>query len=127
MWDNILAFGTRFIFNLSLSLLYLLKDQLMDLDFADINEFFKLLKDDSHLEEKLLPPYDDIIDHAQRIHISEDVFNELFQKHDTAPKSNRPAKPTKKLNKVVKKEEASETVKEEPNPEPKSLLIKTPE
>lgn len=64
MWDNILAFGTRFIFNLSLSLLYLLKEQLLDLDFADINEFFKLLKDDSHLEEKLLPPYDDIIDHA---------------------------------------------------------------
>lgn len=61
IWDNILAFGTRFIFNISLSILSLLKEKLMMLDFGDINEFFKSLKDDSHLEERFLPPFEVII------------------------------------------------------------------
>ena len=51
IWDNILAFGTRFMFNISLAILNLLKDQLLELDFNDINEFFKSLKDDSHLDK----------------------------------------------------------------------------
>ena len=49
-WDNILAFGTRFIFNISLALLSLMKEQLLELDFCEINEFFKSLKDDTHLD-----------------------------------------------------------------------------
>jgi hypothetical protein len=37
---------------------------LIELEFTDINEFLKCLKDDGHLEEKLLPPYEKIIEEA---------------------------------------------------------------
>jgi len=80
-WDNILAFGTRFIFNISLSLLSLLKDQLIELEFSLINDFFKSLKDDTHLENPLLPPYELIIEEAQKIYIGDDKINRLFVKH----------------------------------------------
>jgi len=55
VWDNLLAYGTRFLFNVSLAILFLLKDRLMDLEFSDINDFLKALKDDEHLEYKILP------------------------------------------------------------------------
>jgi hypothetical protein len=90
IWDNILAFGTRFIFNVSLSLLSLLRDQLIELDFGEINEFFKSLKDDSHLEEKLLPPTEQIIEGAQRIYITDEKITELFDKYAPIPKVIRP-------------------------------------
>lgn len=66
------------MFNISLSILSLLKDQLLDLDMCDINEFFKSLKDDSHLQSKLLPPYELIIQEAVKIYISDDKINTLF-------------------------------------------------
>lgn len=98
MWDNILAFGTRFIFNLSLAILGLLKDQLIELDFADINEFFKALKDDTHMNEKLLPPFEDIIEQAVRIHITDEILQELFLKHSPmAPITQQPLKIARKL------------------------------
>lgn len=50
IWDNLLAFGTRFMFNTSLAILKLLKEYLIDLEFNDINMFFTALKDDGHLE-----------------------------------------------------------------------------
>lgn len=62
IWDNLLAYGTRFLFNVSLAILFMLKDQLMDLDFSDINDYFKALKDDGHLDQNLLPPFEDIIE-----------------------------------------------------------------
>ena len=64
IWDNLLAFGTRFMFNICLAILKLLKDQLIELEFTDINEFLKALKDDGHLSEKLLPPVEQIIEEA---------------------------------------------------------------
>lgn len=110
MWDNILAFGTRFIFNLSLAILHMLKDQLMELDFGDINEFFKALKDDTHLEESLLPPYESIIENAVRIHITEEILNELFNKYSPASPSKRP--PT--LKKIARKPQKVESKLEIP-------------
>lgn len=103
LWDNILAFGTRFIFNISLSILSLLKDQLIELDFGDINEFFKSLKDDSHLEEKLLPPFEVIIQESVKIYISEDKMEQLFDKYKPMPKVQRPQ--PNPLKKLLKKEE----------------------
>jgi len=46
IWDNLLAYGTRFLFNTTLALLNLIKDKLMELDMAEIDEYFKLLKED---------------------------------------------------------------------------------
>ena len=45
-----MAYGTKFLFNVTLSLLKLLKNQLIELEFSEINEFFKELKDDRHLD-----------------------------------------------------------------------------
>ena len=70
-WDNILAFGTRFMFNISLSILQLLRTTLLDKEFAEIVEYFQMMKDDSHLDEKYLPPYELIIEGAINICISD--------------------------------------------------------
>ena len=64
IWDNLMAHGTKFILNVSLALLYLMKDELITLDMGGINEYFKKLKDDESCEYKLLPPYEDIIQEA---------------------------------------------------------------
>ena len=87
IWDNLLAYGTRFLFNASLAILYLLKEQLLELDFSDINDFFKALKDDEHLDQKLLPPFEEIIEQAQQIDIPNERIKELFDKHRPAPKA----------------------------------------
>lgn len=52
IWDNILAYGTRFLFNAALALLDLLRERLLVLEMGDINEFFKRLKDDDRTDEK---------------------------------------------------------------------------
>lgn len=44
IWDNLLAYGTRFLFNVSLSILKQVEYRLLELDMAEINEFFKLFK-----------------------------------------------------------------------------------
>jgi hypothetical protein len=46
IWDNLLAYGTRFLFNVSLSILKSVEYRLLELDMAEINEFFKLFKRD---------------------------------------------------------------------------------
>jgi hypothetical protein len=86
IWDNLLSYGTRFLFNVSLSILFLLKDQLLELDFEKINEFFTILKDDERQEHKYLPPFEDIIEQAQEIDIPHERFKELFNKFKPVPK-----------------------------------------
>jgi hypothetical protein len=67
---------------------------LLELEFALINDFFKDLKDDSHLENSLLPPYELIIEEAQKIYIPEDKIKKLFQRH--RPKPIKPVTPRPK-------------------------------
>jgi len=85
IWDNILAYGTRFLFNITLALLELLQDRLLTLDMCQIDEFFKLLKDDDHAEEKQLPPCELIIDTAQKIDIPKDELDDLLKRHEPKP------------------------------------------
>lgn len=61
IWDNLLASGTRFLFNVGLAILDILKEDLLGLDFADINEFFQLMKNDDHCDREILPPIEDVI------------------------------------------------------------------
>ena len=44
IWDNILACGTRFMFNVSLAILRSVEDALLELDMADMMDVFKLFK-----------------------------------------------------------------------------------
>ena len=41
IWDNILADGTKFFFKVALAILKLVEQELILLDFAEINEYFK--------------------------------------------------------------------------------------
>lgn len=43
-WDNILAYGTRFLFNMTLAILKSVETQLLELDMAEICEYMKLMK-----------------------------------------------------------------------------------
>lgn len=40
VWDNILAYGTRFVFNVALSILRALEHQLLDLSMEQLIKFF---------------------------------------------------------------------------------------
>ena len=77
------------MFNICLAILKLLKDQLIELEFTDINEFLKALKDDGHLSEKLLPPVEQIIEEAQKIYIPNEKLSFLFNKYKQKPKDIR--------------------------------------
>ena len=41
IWDNIMADGTKFFFKVALAILKLTENDLITLDFSEINEFFK--------------------------------------------------------------------------------------
>ena len=64
---------------------------MIQLDFSDINDFFKLLKDNDDLDQERsrLPPYEKIIEGAQQIYIPYEHLNELFQRHEPKVKSPR--------------------------------------
>ena len=44
IWDNILACGTRFLFNVSLAILHSVEDCLLELDMPEMMMLFKLFK-----------------------------------------------------------------------------------
>ena len=52
IWDNILACGTRFMFNVSLAILRSVEDRLLELDMAEINMVFKRFKRDEFVDEE---------------------------------------------------------------------------
>ena len=79
-WDNILAYGTRFIFNISLAVLQHLEDRLLEGGMVEILETLKALKRENG-EESLLPPVEETIEAAQRIHIPLERLRGLFAKH----------------------------------------------
>ena len=82
IWDNLMAHGTQFIFNVGIAILFLLKDKILALeDLGDINEYFKLLREDDSREEPQLPPYEDIITEAQGVVFPNERMLELFEKY----------------------------------------------
>jgi hypothetical protein len=46
IWDNIFAFGTRFLISAALAILKLIESELIKLDIDGINDYFKLLKNE---------------------------------------------------------------------------------
>lgn len=89
--DNILAYGTRFMFNLSLAVLQSLEPQLLECGMTEIMEAFKEFKEDNG-PDKLLPPVEELIEMAQKIYIPNERIKNLFSKHklkEPAPKKVR--------------------------------------
>lgn len=72
IWDNILAFGTRFIFSTALAILKLVENNLLGLNLGDINDFFKQLKDEDESKYRLLPDFEKIIIEAKKINITDE-------------------------------------------------------
>lgn len=90
IWDNIWASGTKFLFQAAIAILKLIKNDLIELSFGDINERFKKLKDDddrqvgSWTQQKLLPDFERIITEARSIKITDERIKALFQTFDQA-------------------------------------------
>lgn len=82
-WDNILAYGTRFLFNMTLAILKSVETQLLELDMAEICEFMKLMKqeDGQDQQDNILKPVEELIEDAQRIFIPNERLKALFRKH----------------------------------------------
>lgn len=72
IWDNILAYGTRFIFSAALAILKLVENNLMGLSMGDINDFFKEIKDEDESKYRLLPDFERIITEAKKINITDE-------------------------------------------------------
>jgi len=49
IWDNILVHGSIYIFKVSIAILKLVKDDLLELDMQGVNDFFKDFKNESFL------------------------------------------------------------------------------
>jgi hypothetical protein len=74
IWDNIFAYGTRFLLSAALAILKLIEKDLLHLGMGEINDYFKSLKDeDPHSQKyKLLPDFETIINESKRINITDD-------------------------------------------------------
>jgi hypothetical protein len=46
IWDNIFAYGTRFLLSVALAILKLIEKDLLKLGLGEINDYFKSLKDE---------------------------------------------------------------------------------
>lgn len=64
--DNILADGTKFFFKVSLAILKLIENDLIELDFTEMNEYFKKFKDEDGVGYNLLPNFELIITEAHK-------------------------------------------------------------
>ena len=51
IWDNILVFGTRFIFKVALAILKLLKNELLNKEMDEINQFFTSLNNQNQTDD----------------------------------------------------------------------------
>ena len=76
IWDNILADGTKFFFKATLAILRLVEQELLLLDFSEINEYFKSFNS-TDTSFKLLPDYEKIISEAYKFKISDENIDEL--------------------------------------------------
>lgn len=78
IWDNLLVFGTRYIFQVSIAVLRLTQHDLINLDISDVNDYFKSFKDDdSGKSSKLLPSFETIISESYKVKINEEWLDEL--------------------------------------------------
>ena len=79
IWDNILASGTQFLFHVTLSILTIYKDKLIDQDAPRILEIFNLFKED---DEMALPPIELMIQTAWKMDLDDDKISELLDNYD---------------------------------------------
>jgi len=77
IWDNILAHGTKFLFQVALGILSLTENDLLGLDFSDINEYFKQLKDEENGQYRLLPAFETIIQKSLKIKVTNEHIEEI--------------------------------------------------
>lgn len=70
--------GTHFLFSVSLAILNLIQDELLALDFSEINEYFKQLKGEGEGDcaYTLLPDFEKIIQQAKKISIT---YNKIVE------------------------------------------------
>ena len=78
VWDCLLADGTKFLFQISLAILFLAAEELLELDFGGINDYFKALQDDN--ENKLMSDVELIIAKAYTIKIDDKRINDIIKK-----------------------------------------------
>jgi hypothetical protein len=78
IWDNVLAFGTRFLLSAALAILKLIEQSLLRLNFGEINDFFKQMKDQDERQTgtyRLLPDFELIIRTAKKINITNEKIS----------------------------------------------------
>ena len=61
-----MADGTKFFFKVSLAILKLIEHDLIELDFTEMNEYFKKFKDEDGVGYNLLPNFELIITEAYK-------------------------------------------------------------
>ena len=68
------------MFQVSLAILKLVQDDLLELDFGDINEYFKTFKDEEDTGNyKLLPDFEKIISEAYKIKLTDEKIETIIQ------------------------------------------------
>jgi hypothetical protein len=78
IWDNLLVYGTRYIFQVSIAILRLTQHDLIHLDISDVNDYFKSFKDDeTGKSSKLLPPFEVIISESYKVKIDDEWLDDL--------------------------------------------------
>ena len=69
------------MFNVSLAILNLLKDKLINLDLDEITEYFREFIDDDLHENSILPDYEAIIEEAYSFDISNTRIDQILNRH----------------------------------------------
>ena len=83
-----LADGTKVIFQVSLAILALAAEELLELDFGGINEYFKAMQEDAG--HKLMSDVEKIIDKAYTIKVDDKRINEIMKKLPKERTHDRP-------------------------------------
>jgi hypothetical protein len=95
LWDNIFAYGTRFILSASLAILKLLETNLLGLDLGGINEYFKKLKDEDAetISLRLLPDFESIIQESKKINITDEKIEAIMDHLDLSAFKEQKSRP----------------------------------
>jgi hypothetical protein len=86
IWDNIFVYGTRYLFQVSIAILRLIQNDLVQMDLSGINDYLKSFKDDekvayqglsanSAIGRQLLPPIETIIEESLKVKLNDEFLD----------------------------------------------------
>jgi hypothetical protein len=109
IWDNLFVFGSRYLYQVTIAILKLLQDTLLERDMDEINTLFGNFRDNTNAGNAIgnndayfLPPDEDIIREAAKVNLNHAALDQLRREWKERNPKVKEAKDIQSVTQVVK-------------------------